>query len=194
MKTLILVSGGLDSTCALVKLIRETNDELIVHHIYYKTLENRAEAEYQAIFKIIPYCQKIRTFTYHETMQDYTQIFMPYDPHIMRFTAAQICRGNSGINRCVSGHCKEDTNPNTVSNAIFNAALSGNPDKIEWYYPCGDMTKYDEKEYLTKYDPELLDHIWYCRKPIKNKNKWDKCNKCYTCYQMENIHLSYILK
>ena len=192
MKTLIMFSGGLDSTVALVKLLEETDDDIHVHHINYYNIEGRAESEKIATSKIIPYCQKIKPFTFTTTTQDYTEIFCPYDTHIVRFTAAQICRGNSGIQRCVSGHCKDDTNPNTISTAIFNAALSGNPDNIEWHYPCANMTKYDEVKYLEERHPELLDMIHYCRKPIRVDDNWLSCNLCYTCKQMANLHWNYI--
>jgi tRNA(Ile)-lysidine synthase TilS/MesJ len=192
MKTLIMFSGGLDSTVALLKLLTETNDELHVHHINLINKEGRAEAEKIAVSKIIPYCQKIRPFVYTTTTQDYTEIYTPYDTHVTRYTASQICRGNSGINRVVSGHCKDDTNSNVVSDAIFKAALCGNPDKIEWYYPCSQMSKYDERQYLLENHPDLLDMIHYCRRPIKNGDKWDNCNKCTTCIQMSNLHWQYI--
>lgn len=192
MNTLVMFSGGLDSTVALVKLLKETDDNIHAHHINLYNQEGRAEAEKIAVSKIIPYCQKIRPFKFTTTTQDYTEIFTPYDTHITRFTAAQICRGYSGIQRVVSGWCKDDTNPNTISDAIFKAALCGNPDNIEWYYPCLEMTKKEEKEYLSKECPELLDFIHYCRKPIKNGDVWEPCKKCHTCKQMGNTIWHYL--
>lgn len=192
MKTLIFCSGGLDSVVALVKILEETDDDVHVHHMFYYTDEERGDAEKQAIEKIVPYCQRIRAFKYTTSTHDFTQIFCPYDTHVCRFVAAQICRGNSGINRVVSGWCKDDTNPNTLSDIIFKAALCGNPDNIEWYYPCLQITKYEEREYLRKSHPDLLKFIHYCRKPIKNEDKWNNCNKCSTCLQMNNLHWQYI--
>ena len=87
-----MFSGGLDSTVALVKMLDETNDNLHVHHIEYHNTEGRAEAEKIAVSKIVPYCQKIRLFKFTTTIQDYTQLFCPFDMHVTRFTAAQICR------------------------------------------------------------------------------------------------------
>lgn len=193
MNTLIMFSGGLDSTVALLKMLTETDDNLHVHHIHLYNKEKRMEAEKIAVEKIIPYCQKIRSFTFTTTTQDYTEIFTPYDTHITRFTAAQICRGNSGINQVVSGWCKIDTNPNTLSDAIFKVALDGNPDNIKWHYPCIHMTKYDEKEYLQQKHPDLLNYIHYCRKPIKNGDEWTNCNCCTTCLQMQSLHWQYIM-
>jgi 7-cyano-7-deazaguanine synthase in queuosine biosynthesis len=191
MRTLVLCSGGLDSTTALVKLLKETDDEIHCHHIFYYTNEGRGEAEKEAIEKIIPYCQKIRPFKYTTSIQDYTQIDLPYDIHVCRFLAAQICR-HGGIDRVVSGKCKDDTNPLDVANAIFSACLCGNPDGVKWYYPVEDMTKYDEKAYLQKEAPELLDFIHCCRKPIKVNGKWTSCNKCHTCHQSLDTEWQYI--
>ena len=191
MNTLIMLSGGLDSTVALVKMLEETKDNIHVHHINYYNTENRAEAENIAISKIVPYCQNIRSFKYSESTQDYRQLGLSYDIHVTRFTAAQIAR-YGGIDRVVSGKCADDTNPLDIANAIFNACLSGNPDGIVWYYPVEHMTKNDEKAYLTVNAPELLEYIHCCRKPIKVGDKWTNCNTCHTCRYAIDMEWQYI--
>jgi len=182
MNTLLLFSGGLDSTACLVKLLKETDDSLHIHHIHYINPEGRHEAEALAVSKIIPHCQRIRSFVYTESTQDYSQIGVLSDMHVTRFTAAQICR-NFSINRVVTGKCKEDTNPDHIVDAIFKACMSGSS-KVVWYYPMKDMTKVEEIKYLTKEEPDLLAFIHYCRKPIRSGSSWENCNKCSTCKQM----------
>jgi 7-cyano-7-deazaguanine synthase in queuosine biosynthesis len=44
MTTLVMFSGGLDSTAMLVRLLEQTADELRVHHIRMVNREGRAGA------------------------------------------------------------------------------------------------------------------------------------------------------
>ena len=66
MATLLMFSGDIDSTAALVKLLTESSEPIIVHHIYKYDLESEhhAEAETIAVKKIIEYCHNhYRSFT-----------------------------------------------------------------------------------------------------------------------------------
>lgn len=77
MTTLLMFSGGMDSTAGLVHLLTETDDDLHVHHVIIK--ENRREglyiAQLEAISKIIPYCKKhYRDFKFTTSTLDYMDI------------------------------------------------------------------------------------------------------------------------
>ena len=56
MTTLVMFSGGLDSTAVLARLLSETADDLRVHHIRMHNSEGRADAEKEAVDAIIAWC------------------------------------------------------------------------------------------------------------------------------------------
>ena len=56
MTTLVMFSGGLDSTAMLVKLLTQSKDELRVHHIRMVNREGRAGAEQAAVEAIVAWC------------------------------------------------------------------------------------------------------------------------------------------
>ena len=67
---LVMFSGGLDSTTALYKLLKETNHNIYVHHIILKDNSNRWNDELTATNNIISYLKKIRSFDYSESTVD----------------------------------------------------------------------------------------------------------------------------
>src|SRR5689334_14723973 len=75
MTTLAMLSGGLDSTAMLVKLLTETGDELRVHHIRMANREQRAQAEQAAVERIVAWCRDhYRPFRYTESVLDFTAL------------------------------------------------------------------------------------------------------------------------
>jgi 7-cyano-7-deazaguanine synthase in queuosine biosynthesis len=190
--TLLFLSGGLDSTAALVRLLRETGDAVHVHYIYYMNRENRFEAEQAAVGKIIPYCrQRFRDFESTRSVQDYHEVGLPADVHVVRFTAAQICLKNQ-VKHVATGRCKDDESPGYLirlkdANAIFNACTLRMKERPTWSYPVADMSKAEEVAYLEQHAPETLGMIHYCRRPVKLDGRWINCHACKTCAQMARI-------
>lgn len=190
---LLMLSGGLDSTTALVKLLRETNHVLHVHFIYYMNVEGRYDAEIQAVKKIAPYCRtKFRKFGFTTTTQDYRAIGVPYDMFVTRFTAAQVCRNiKPFIDWVCTGSCLDDfADPSyeikkVQTDALFVAAMQGvNRRCPNWFYPVSGMSKIDELNYLSSYAPELIEMIHSCRTPTLVNDVWTDCLKCRTCQEM----------
>jgi 7-cyano-7-deazaguanine synthase in queuosine biosynthesis len=195
METLLFLSGGLDSTTALLKMLRETNDNLHVHHIKYITHQGRHIAEGIAVEKIITYCRAIREFTFSTSTQDYSDIGCPYDPHVIRFTAAQLNRYRR-YDRIVVGRCKNDdanASHREVTDLLYTTAMDGSAyPPSEWYYPVGNMTKYQEREYIAANDPSLLSVICSCRTPQYDGVRWVNCGKCRTCVEIAGSIFEYI--
>jgi 7-cyano-7-deazaguanine synthase in queuosine biosynthesis len=187
--TLLFLSGGLDSSVALVRLLRETTDVLHVHYIYYLNKENRYHAERAAVEKIVPYCSaRFRDFTTSMSVQDYREIGLPADMHVVRFTAAQICLKHA-VKRIATGRCKDDNSPSyslrlVQADAIFNSCIRQLKEKPGWTYPVVDLTKEEEVAYLLEHAPEVMDMIHYCRCPVAVDERWTSCGRCKTCRQM----------
>src|SRR3954451_22231548 len=56
MTTLVMFSGGLDSTAMLVQLLTQSREELRVHHVRMENREQRAAAEQSAVERIVAWC------------------------------------------------------------------------------------------------------------------------------------------
>lgn len=67
---LVMFSGGLDSTTALYKLLKETNNNIYVHHIILKDTSNRWKYELDTSRDIVKYLKNIRPFDYSESTVD----------------------------------------------------------------------------------------------------------------------------
>jgi 7-cyano-7-deazaguanine synthase in queuosine biosynthesis len=189
MRTLLMLSGGLDSTCALIKLLKETKDELYVHHLDSRNFEGRYQAESIAINRILPFGLVIRKFFYTQSLHDFTKmkLFAPTDIHLSRFVASQICVQYK-IDQFATGECKDDFGTpgyltRKITGDIFFNVLAKDTKVV---YPVIDMTKKEEIEYLKNINPDILKHIHYCRRPEIYKDEWYNCGKCRTCKQTKS--------
>ena len=67
-KTVVLWSGGVDSTGSLYKILKDYDDDVVAHHIHFKNYQNRWKAEKKSVDKMIPWLRKnIRDFEYSES-------------------------------------------------------------------------------------------------------------------------------
>lgn len=67
-----MFSGGLDSTTALYKLLKETNYNIYVHHVALKDTSSRWIYENKACHQILKYLKNIRNFNYSQS-----EFFLP---------------------------------------------------------------------------------------------------------------------
>jgi 7-cyano-7-deazaguanine synthase in queuosine biosynthesis len=71
--TLLMLSGGLDSTSCLFRLLTETDDDV---HTYYVKLENNSEkawCEKESLARIMPIAKNIRDFEHHDATEFYVR-------------------------------------------------------------------------------------------------------------------------
>jgi len=184
---LVMLSGGLDSTAMLVKLLQETNEPIHVHHVILRNVEKRWMAENVATGNIVNYCRKnYRDFKYTANVFGFTQFdsFFGWDNDIVRFIAAQICKGNPLITELALGKCKDDVSQTfrvralqsaTIWRACFLDGIGKPPEIIR---PVENMTKKQLVEYLS---PELFKMTWSCRTPKKERGQLVRCEICDTC-------------
>ena len=77
--SVLMLSGGIDSTSVLKRVLDETDEQVYVHHIHLKNNEGwdykRYKKEAEAVRKIVPYMKKtFRNFNYTESTIDTRQI------------------------------------------------------------------------------------------------------------------------
>jgi len=188
--TLLLISGGIDSTYCMWKHL-QSGKSLRVHHVHLKNHEGRMKYETKAMERVLNWMcgHGLTSFTYTESSFDYGTIpFIVKDFHIWSFISGVIMADpkNRGIKKLIiprhwdafpggpdSAGAKRSTR--TYSNMV--KLISGR--EPELVYPIINKMKAD----LIKEMPrDLLDCCWWCRRPKDGK----ACHKCYTCQLVDS--------
>src|SRR3954469_13484146 len=171
MATLVMFSGGLDSTAMLVKLLRDTGDELRVHHIRMANKEEREGAEQHAVESIVGWCRDhYRRFRYSESGLDFRGLeAIAIDYLSIAFVACQVAIDTPGCDRIAVAALARDTdidNRSARQRRVFDAlydcyrARKLGEAKVKWLYPVWQATK---KEMAARLPRELLELTWSCR-------------------------------
>src|ERR671919_1151716 len=146
MTTLVMFSGGLDSTAMLVKLLAESAEELRVHHIRMVNREKRHLAEQRAVEAIVAYCRRhYRPFRYSESGLEFEALeAIPIDYLSIAFVACQVAIDTPGCKRVAVGALAADTDIANRSArqkrvfeemyACYRARKLGEP-QVEWIFP-----------------------------------------------------------
>ena len=196
MTTLVMFSGGLDSTAMLVKLLTQSRDELRVHHIRMVNREGRAEAEQAAVEAILAWCRRYRSFRYSESGLDFATLeAIPIDYLSIAYVACQVAIDTPGCDRIAVASLSRDTdivNRSARQRQVFDAMYDcyrarklGEP-KVEWVYPVYDCTKAQVAELLPA---ELAALTWSCRRPVAKPGGWAPCGACKACLARAGISL-----
>jgi 7-cyano-7-deazaguanine synthase in queuosine biosynthesis len=189
MTTLVMLSGGLDSTAMLVQLLTQSRDELRVHHIRMANREQRAEAEQSAVERIVAWCvSRYRPFRYSESSLDFSELeAIPIDYLCIAFVACQVAIDTPGCNRVAVAALARDTdieNRSARQRRVFEtlyecyrARKLGEP-SVEWIYPVYRASKRELADSLPR---ELLEMTWSCRVPVREAAGWRACGACKAC-------------
>jgi SAM-dependent methyltransferase len=197
--TLVMLSGGIDSVYTLQKLLRESRDEIIAHHIDFINLEGRADAEAQACRKIIQYLKREeREFFFTESLIDRHK-FKAFggDDMAVSFEVGVVAQSyhedcERPIDRWTAGICMEEELEDynfldeLKTEHMLNAAAAGCfPGDPPRFFQLSIIPKKEQMEYMGQ---RLVDMCWTCRKPELNDNKeWLECGVCKTCLLMGKI-------
>jgi 7-cyano-7-deazaguanine synthase in queuosine biosynthesis len=197
MATLVMFSGGMDSTAMLVKLLAQSRDELRVHHIRMANKEGRAGAEQQAVEAILAWCRRrYRSFRYSESGLDFTALeAIPIDYLSIAYVACQVAIDTPGCDRIAVASLSRDTDIVNrsarqrqvfdVMHACYRARKLGEP-KVEWVYPVYECTK---AEIAAMLPPELAALTWSCRRPLARGAGWVPCGTCKACLARQDVSL-----
>lgn len=190
--TLIMFSSGVDSTYLLAKFLKETDDEILVHHVHLLNAEGRHLAEARQCRAIIEYCRThYRPFRYTESAIDHRGLaFFGYDMIAIGFEAGIVAHGfllenNRRVTRWLAGHCTEDgSNPERLVHVLACVAANCFPGEPPEFFKHTTIRKAEEYRYL---DPGLRDLVWTCRMPVKTETGFKECSTCKTCEMMAEV-------
>lgn len=198
--TLVMFSGGMDSTAMLLQLLTQTVDELRVHHVHMVNLEGRAEAERAAVERIVEVCRRrYRPFRYSESALDFSGLeAIPIDWMAIAYVACQVAIDTPRCDRIAVGALATDTdivNRCARQRRLFEAMYEcyrarklGEP-RIEWVYPVFETPKAALAALLP---PELLDLTWSCRTPVRTTTGFLACGSCKACRARAGVDASHL--
>ena len=190
--TLVMFSGGVDSTYLLVKFLKETDDEIIVHHVHLLNVEERHVVEARQCRAIVSYCRKhYRPFRYTESAIDHRGLaFFGFDMVTVGFEAGIVAHGfylenKRRVTRWLAGHCEEEgANPERLPHVLACVAANCFPGEPPEFHRHKAIRKVDEYRYL---DPDLRKLVWTCRTPVKHEARFMECGACKTCQLMAEV-------
>ena len=195
-RTLVMLSGGLDSVVVLYQLLKQEQGlPLHVHHVNLYGWESATKpvAESMAIRDVTNYLwEQGYRFEYSESTVRYE--YSAYDQSVLYFQAACLAASMPLVARVAIGRLKEDipenqntpfrVHPTTAGISVFNTVLDQWPLQerpVEIVYPLQALSKPDLPKLLP---PELMALACSCRQPlILDENRWEKCGKCEKCLE-----------
>jgi 7-cyano-7-deazaguanine synthase in queuosine biosynthesis len=195
MTTLVMFSGGLDSTAMLVGLLEQTKDELRVHHVRMANKEGRDHAEHHAAHAIVAWCRdRYRPFRYSESALDFSALeAIPIDYLCIAFVACQVAIDTPRCNRIAVAALARDTdieNRSAHQRRVFDtlyecyrARKLGEPE-VQWIYPVYHSTKQALAAALPR---ELVELTWSCRRPVRQAGGFRPCGACKACLARQGI-------
>lgn len=195
MATLVMFSGGIDSTAMLVKLLAEERDALHVHHIRMVNRQQRHLAETRAAEAIVAWCRaRYRPFRYSESALDFGALeAIPIDYLAIAYVACQVAIDTPGCSRIAVGSLASDTDiVNRTARqtrvfeemyACYRARKLGEP-RVEWILPVYDVPKAELARGLPR---ELLELTWSCRTPVEGLRA---CGACKACRVRQGLRLT----
>jgi 7-cyano-7-deazaguanine synthase in queuosine biosynthesis len=197
MATLLMFSGGLDSTAALYKLLSDDPDELRVHHVHMINREARARAEHDAAAAIVDWCRAhCRPFRYSESTIDWTGLeAIPIDYVTIAYAACQVAIDTPGCERIAVGTLAADLDEqkrkvSASQRRVFDAMYACYRERklgsasLRWLYPVYEMSKSQVVASL----PEALRAVaWSCRRPVAIADGYRICGECKPCRRRREV-------
>jgi 7-cyano-7-deazaguanine synthase in queuosine biosynthesis len=197
MTTLVMFSGGLDSTAALYKLLTGGADELHVHHVHLVNRDGRDRAERDAVQAALAWCRgHCRPFAYSESTLDFSALrAIPIDYLSIAYAACQVAIDLPACNRIAVGVLAADLDEikrkvSERQRRVFEAMYACYRERklgetvVEWIYPVYELSK---AQVAASLPPELRAAAWSCRRPVKTATGYRICGECKPCRKRAEV-------
>ena len=181
IKSLIMLSGGLDSVALLASVLAHTDHEVHAHHIEIRNSENRAEIENQTLARVLPYMREhYRPFTYStSTFELMMGMGGGLDMTLATFMAARVTVAEGTFQDLVmTGHVNPGQHEYNEAAAVFAASFLNHRYKPIWIVPLSKVSKFDIYNAIP---PELAEMTWSCRTPKFDGKTYTPCSACHAC-------------
>ena len=190
LKTIVMLSGGLDSIALLATVLKETTHAVHAHHIEIVNFENRWKVEKRAVADALKYIRKhYRAFDYSESRNEFSVgKGGGTDLQLSLFTAFRLTTALGGnVDLVMTGHITPPFWELSEGAAVFHAGFIHKRRKPEWVWPLKFLTSAHTQKKLDIYESipeELAETAWSCRKPVQTKAKFTPCGVCFACKSM----------
>lgn len=209
MNTLILLSGGLDSTTCLLKLLSETDDNIHALYVDVDNNDDKAWCEKNAVKKILKETEKsFRTIEYTKC-----KISIPkseardisLQPLMWLSQAAFYMSSIDSKNRRVClGYTQNDSIINRLESLrtawgnIYKSLIDGGVSNVpKIYTPILKQSKEQSINYIKKiekrYELSILKSLWICEDPKFTVNTdfcgYEACGECTPCGRATKLGL-----
>lgn len=197
--TLVMLSGGIDSTAALWHVLNnpESYGNIHVHHINIQNNEGRWRVESAAVNAIYEYLRSHLSTTFSTSEStintpSFQNNFL-YDAEIIGFITGYMTSRDSSIKKVIIGATgtdwdRQDNISKTVerSKSMHNAFYADSIDHSSSVkeFPLRDMTKQEVYDSLPS-DLALL--TWSCRQPRIGNGRFIECGICKTCSDLQKL-------
>ena len=203
-------SGGVDSTGGLYKLLKDTRDDVFVHHIHLKTGNYRWLAEKDAIEEMKPWLRKnVRDFDYSDSTFEYDLSakdgFFGWDIMTCMYIGGIFARDRE-CSRIIASESEDDFVTQVPSpgwrisiSQILAIIPSLKDPHMSQSFPeiWQPLTSYKKKEIWDFLPTYLKENVWCCRSPEvdtgpqfirggpKTSKPYIECGKCRACKSLE---------
>ncbi len=180
-KSLVMISGGLDSVVLLTTLLAHTDHEVHAHHVEIRNTENRWEIENRTLERVLPYIREhYRPFTYSTSKYELMMgMGGGLDMTLAMFMAARVtCAEGTFMDLVHTGHVRANPYEYWEAAAVHTACYVNSRTKPMWIAPLSHLSKFDIYNAIP---PQLADLTWSCRTPIEIGNDYQPCLTCHAC-------------
>lgn len=192
---IVFWSGGVDSTLLAYKVLTETTDDILLHHVNLLNSDNRNHCELAAIRNIMPLLMQLRPYVYSESTLDLTCISgTSSDEDIMFFLGGRIAMAYPYYKKVIfsDGSISEDYDGSMVERESLRGTQEDYFKVVSWSaknahleLPLREMTKKEVWEAL----PDNIKYFtWSCRFPTRTNSP---CGECVACKKRKLIDAYY---
>jgi 7-cyano-7-deazaguanine synthase in queuosine biosynthesis len=185
---LMMLSGGLDSTTCLLKLLRDHRSgygpPVLVHHVIKTSKSGRRDVELASVQAIVDDLRQEFEFEFTTSESTIQSLVFCNDIYITRFHGALVA-SKYGCGSIATGRVKDDDNSayhRRERRAEMIARGLGYGGRV--IYPIKDWHKGNCIEFLLHWRPSLIKHTWSCLRPVVDSGNHYNCGTCSTCHQI----------
>jgi 7-cyano-7-deazaguanine synthase in queuosine biosynthesis len=188
-KTLVMLSGGIDSIAVLANVLSETEHEVHAHHIELSNRENRQLAENDAVSDVVDYCWRhLRDFSFSTSKSEFRISTRGYDLVIAMFHAALVCIASGrNVDFVMTGHYRTSDIRKQYGQQMLDSCFLKDSRKPRWIRPL-DALPEDGNIKAAIYNSvsvTLAELGWSCRTPVPTVEGFRPCGSCYACRNLE---------
>ena len=196
--TIVMLSGGADSVGLLYRLLKESSNHIVAHHIHFINCENRYNLEAEAVRRVCDYLRaNMRSFEYTSSTLELPFKHCGWDiinaMYIGGVLAKSYTRDFEAVQLCI-GDNKDDFGAykwrSPIAQSVALLAALEDPRKPaqkvpQIVQPVVDLTK---AQLIAMMPEPLFAATWSCRRPLFSENDAvaTTCGNCITCVDLKN--------